>query len=119
MKIPKRFKLLGHTIEVVERHDLLQERDWTGAANYPKCKIELLPSTITYQQAKSKIEQCFCHELSHFLLYFAGSAVNHDLKSGEYIHTNEEFVDLLGHLLHQAMTTMEFEEKDQPSDPDN
>lgn len=112
MKIPKRFKLLGHTIEVVERYDLLQEREWSGAADYPKCRIELLPQSRTYQQAETKIEQCFCHELSHFLLYFAGGAVNHDLKSAGYVHKNEEFVDLLGHLLHQALTTMEFEEKE-------
>lgn len=110
LRIPTRFKLLGHTIEVVERHDLLQERDWSGAADYQKCKIELLPSTVTYTQAQSKIEQCFCHELSHFLLYFAGGAVNHDLKSGGYIHKNEELVDMLGHLLHQALTTMEYED---------
>ena len=107
MQIPKRFKLLGFTIEVVENPKLLNDRDWIGAACYNECKIEILPSSDVRPIAKEKIEQTFCHELSHFLSYYAGAAVNHKL-GGDYLHQNEEFVDLLGSLLHQALTTMEY-----------
>jgi predicted SprT family Zn-dependent metalloprotease len=100
---------MGRTVEIVYRTDLLQDRDWTGAANYSEDKIELLPISDIYKMSPAKAEQTFCHELAHFLLYHAGGAINHDLKSNTYIHKNEEFVDLLGSLLHQALKTMEYE----------
>jgi predicted SprT family Zn-dependent metalloprotease len=109
MRIPKRFKLMGRTIEVVERHDLLQERDWTGAACYSKNQIELLPHSDIYQMADTAREQTFCHEFAHWLMYLSGGAVNYDLKSGGYIHKNEEFIDLLGGLIQQALSTMEYD----------
>lgn len=109
MEIPKRFKLLGRIIEVNENARLMQDRNWTGAADYAKDVIEILPINDTYQASRAKIEQTFCHELCHHLLYHAGGSINYDLKSGDYIHKNEEFVDLLGSLLHQALTTMEYE----------
>lgn len=107
MRIPKRFKLLGRTIEVVENPRLMQDRNWCGAACYEEGKIELQPSSEAYKAAPDKLEQTFCHELSHFLLYHAGGTVNHELK--QMAHQNEELVDLLGSLLHQALTTMEYE----------
>ena len=107
MQIPKRFKLLGHTIEVIENRKMLNERGWTGAAYYDECRLELLPTSDFKLVPESKAQQTFCHELSHFLSYYAGAAVNHKL-GGDYLHQNEEFVDLLGSLLHQALTTMEY-----------
>lgn len=109
MQIPKRFKLLGRTIEVVDNPRLFQERNWNGAACYEEGKIELQPICEVNRMSACKAEQVFCHEFAHFLLYFAGAAVNHDLKGGGYIHNNEEFVDLLGSCIHQALTTMEYE----------
>jgi predicted SprT family Zn-dependent metalloprotease len=109
MRIPKRFKLLGRTIEVVDNPQLLQDRTWSGAADYNRDEIQLLPRSDAYVASKGKIEQTFCHELSHFLTYHSGCAVNHQLKDGGYIHQNEEFVDLLGSLIHQFLTTAEYE----------
>ncbi|MFZ4856159.1 MAG: hypothetical protein ACOYL3_07155 [Desulfuromonadaceae bacterium] len=109
MRIPKRFKLLGHTIEVVENKRLAHERNWNGAACYDECRIELLPVSDQHPHATTRLEQTFCHEFLHFLLYYGGGAINHEL-SGKYAHQNEELVDLLGNLLHQALTTMEYED---------
>lgn len=106
MQIPKRFKLMGHTIEVTENDKLAYERNWNGAACYDESRIELMPSSCVNPRSQSKVEQTFCHELSHFLLYYGGSAINHELK--QMAHTNEELVDLIGSLLHQALTTMEY-----------
>jgi len=108
MKIPKRFKIMGRTIEVVYRTDLLQDKDWTGAASFSEDKIELLPPSNIYKMSPAKIEQTFCHELAHFILYHSGAAINYDLKSGGYIHKNEEFVDLMGSVLQQILSTMEY-----------
>lgn len=108
LRIPKRFKLLGHTIEVVENKRLAHDHNWNGAACYDETRIELLPISEQHPFSMTKHEQTFCHELSHFLLYHAGAAINHEL-GGKYVHQNEEFVDLLGSLIHQALTTMEYE----------
>lgn len=108
MKIPKRFKLMGHTIEVINNNRLPYDRNWNGAACYEECKIELADISEQHPITKSKLQQIFCHELSHFLLYYSGAAINHEL-NGKYVHQNEEFVDLLGSLIHQVLTTMEYE----------
>jgi predicted SprT family Zn-dependent metalloprotease len=109
MKIPKRFKLLGHTIEVEENDTLVHERNWNGSACYEEMKIELLPITKQHPKAITKYEQVFCHELAHFLIYYSGAVVNHHF-DGKYLHQNEEFIDLLGSLIHQTLSTMEYEE---------
>lgn len=112
MRIPAKFQLLGRTITVKDDARLQQDRGWCGSADYVLDQISMLPRSDFYQASEAKIEQTFCHELAHQLLYYAGAAVNHDLKSDGYIHKNEEFVDLLGSLIHQAFSTMEYD--DQP-----
>jgi predicted SprT family Zn-dependent metalloprotease len=110
MKIPAKFQLMGRSITVCEDKTLNQEHNWDGAADYCRDIISLLPVNEIIVHSRAKREQTFCHELAHFLLYFSGAAVNHDLKSGGYIHNNEEFVDLLGSLLHQALESFVFVE---------
>lgn len=112
LRIPKRFKLLGHTIEVKLDPKLQSDRNWAGAASYEDSEITLQPITESTPRSKTKYEQTFCHELIHHLLWHGGAAINHRL-DGEYIHQKEEFVDLLASLLHQALTTMEYD--DDPS----
>jgi len=109
MKIPSRFKLLGATIEVVDNPRLVAEENWAGAAKYRDHRIELVPISDAYVVPQAKLEQTFCHEMAHFLCYHAGGAINHELKN--YLHKNEEFVDLLGCLLHQALSTMEYDDR--------
>ena len=104
MKIPKRFKLFGQSIEVEFDPTLNSERDWNGAASYRTNKIQLQPHSIQTPRNDSQIGQTFCHELVHHLLYAANA------KEGEkWLHSDEVLVDLLGSLLHQALTTAEYE----------
>jgi predicted SprT family Zn-dependent metalloprotease len=107
MKIPKSFKLLGAEITVADNPSLLRDRNWNGCADYDTHRIEMVPRCDFYKASNARYEQTFCHELAHFLTYYAGAAINHDL-SGKYLHQNEEFVDLLGSLIHQAFSTMEY-----------
>lgn len=109
MKIPKRFKLLARTVEVVDNPQLCQDRNWSGAADYDLDQVQLMPRSAAYIASDAKIEHTFYHEFVHHLLYHAGGAINHKLKEGEYIHRDEEFVDLLASLLQQANNTMEYE----------
>ena len=111
MRIPVSFQLMGRTITVKANNRLQQDRNWSGSANYEIDEIHIAPRSDSYQVSDGKLQQIFCHELAHFLLYHSGGAVNHDLKNGGYIHNNEEFVDLLGSLIHQAFSTMVYSEK--------
>ena len=107
MKIPKRFKLFGRTIEVVFDEALFVERpECSGFASYRMGKIELNPSKFLYGKADQK-EQTFYHELMHFILYHAGSSYSGEDHNN--MHQDEPFVDLCSNLLHQAISTMEFE----------
>lgn len=53
-----------------------------------------------------QLEQNFCHELVHFIIYHSGSAYRG--KDHSQMHHDEEFIDLTGQLLHQALSTMEY-----------
>jgi len=99
MKIPKRFKLHGHTITVEYSIDLRDEDDAVGKASYRGQKIILQPICVGYSRPKTSIEQTFLHELTHHILH----------EMAEYdMMNNEKFVDLFSALLHQALTTMEY-----------
>jgi hypothetical protein len=93
--IPKRFQLAGHTIEVrtVPRSKWKHGKNCVGIWLPDTYRIEVLASL-----RGSNRQQVFTHELIHALLDVAG----HDDLS-----RNEQLVDRLGHLLQQAMTTME------------
>ena len=106
MKIPNSFQLLGQRITVVVDPSCFTEKDSAyGYASYRTNQIQLRPSTETHPLNQEQLEQTFCHELMHFILYHAGAAYSgkHD-----YMHQDEGFVDLCGSLLHQAITTMEY-----------
>lgn len=109
MKIPKRFKLYGKTINVVYDATLLLEHGFQGAANYRRNRIELLPNTDVTPISAEDEQQTFCHELMHYLVYYSAAAYSGSEKSE--MHTDEGFIDQLGSLLHQALTTMEYEEE--------
>ena len=94
---------------VIENPRLMQERDWVGAADYSTDKIELLPRSEVYAVSDAKLEQTFCHELTHFLIYHSGGAASALDKPGVYLHQDEEFIDLLASLIHQVFSTMEYE----------
>lgn len=100
MKIPKRFKLLGHTI-TVEYDSMLDGRNGCiGEARYTTNSIALQPNTDTFNRPVSQQEQVFLHELTHHIL---NEMNEHELRG------NEKFVDIFASLLHQALTSMEYE----------
>lgn len=108
MKIPKSFQLLGQTIRVVFRPEKFTEHDGnTGFASYRLNEIQLCPSTETHPLTDKQIEQVFWHELTHFVLYHSGAAYS---GKEDYMHKEEGFVDLVGSLLHQAVTTFNYSE---------
>jgi hypothetical protein len=100
LEIPKRFKLYGHTIEVEWDSMLAHREDARGLAVYREGKILLQPSTGSNPMPQSHIEQAFCHELTHFLFSMAGY---------EEDRANEEKIERVSNLLHQAFTTAEYD----------
>ena len=106
MKIPKRFQLLGQTINVVWIEDMTDSTDCAGVASYRRNEIRIQPNTPSNPRTESNIEHTFYHELVHWILYFAGGYY----KGGEHLHKDEQLVDMAAGLLHQALSTMEYDE---------
>lgn len=94
MNIPKRFKLLDHTIDVEVNNDLLAANNAYGTCNYVEKKVKIQNKGIK----KSQVDHTFMHELVHLILDTMGET---ELKE------NEKFVDVFSGLLSQAMNTME------------
>jgi len=104
-RIPKRFKLLGQTINVsIDENDFINMDDWVGKAIYKSNKICILPSTDKNPINQEQLDQTFCHELMHFITFHAGSSYS---GKEDYMHRDEGFIELMGSLLHQALTTFE------------
>lgn len=102
MRIPASFKLMGHTISTEFDPALTHAHDATGEAHYRFNKIILQGQEGYVGRPQSKVEQDFCHELVHFLLYFGECADTKELWK------NEMVVDRISLLLHQALTTMDY-----------
>ena len=106
MKIPKRFKLFGRTIEVVwDQGPFIERPECAAFACYRQNRIEMNPNTAVSGTVEQQ-EQNFLHELVHFITYHSGAAYRGD--DARLMHQDEEFVDLTSQLLHQAMSTMEY-----------
>ena len=107
MKIPKRFKLLGQTIEVVwDGSKFVQDTDCSAWASYRETQIQIKPPSDSHPRNEEQLEQTFCHELMHFILYFARGTE----RGKEELYRNENFVAMTAGLLHQALTTMEYDD---------
>ena len=93
--IPKQFQLLGHTIKVrvIPRSRWRHGKGTVGVWIPDKLRIDLLSDPI-----ETQLQACFTHELVHALLDHMNHELSHD----------EVFVDNLGGLLQQALTTFEF-----------
>jgi len=106
VKIPKRFKQYGQTIEVVRKLSSPTENpDRIAFASYRLNQIEMRPLDDCYPMPGGKEGHAFCHELVHMLFYHAS------VKDGDkWLHQDEDVVDRVAGLLHQALTTMEYEE---------
>ena len=84
---------------------LAQRQDNTGEAHYRFNQILLQGAEGYVGRPVTKVEQDFIHELVHFILYFGECEATKDL------FKNERVVDRIALLLHQALTTMEYEER--------
>jgi len=100
MKIPKAFWLHGQRIEIVYDKLLGTMQGNRGEARYGYNEIRLLPIVEGDPQPKSKIDQAFFHELTHLIL---------DHMEKDELSKDEAFVNLFASLLHQALTTAEYD----------
>ncbi len=101
MKIPKRFKLFGQTIEVEIQEHLNDKTDCRGQTRYRENKIFLQRiDNKYYSRPDTSIEQTFCHELVHWILQLMHNKLDED----------EAFIEVFSSLIHQAMATAEYEE---------
>lgn len=105
MKIPKRLKIMGHTIEIVMKSDLAAERDLIGQMQSNINTIFLQPNLPGKPMAEEMIEQTFLHELVHNILYLGFDKYEITSKT---LRADEHFVDLFAQLLYQALSTMEY-----------
>ena len=91
--IPRRFQLLGHVIKVrVVPKSRWKYKGAVGIWEPSKLQISILGG-----QPITALQQTFCHEWGHAMLCLLSHPLEHD----------EQFVDQLGHLLQQALTTFE------------
>ncbi len=102
-RIPKAFTMFGQRIQVQFVEDLIDVTDCVGMARLRKNVIEIQPGTgPQIFRPRAQTEQTFFHELIHWAL---------DLLCEDELSKDEKLVDKLGSMLHQAFTTMEYDEK--------
>ncbi len=87
----------------------MYERNRFGATGYEQKWIKLHPRSDIIPVSESSREHTVLHELTHAILYHADAAVK--LPDDKSLRDNEGFVDLFSGLLHQALTTMEYDDE--------
>ncbi len=102
--IPKSFNLGGLTINVEFDDTLCKNKKMIGEAQYHMLRIVL--DTVTTKN--QMIEQCFYHELIHWILY----VMNED-----ELRNNEKFVDVFSQFLYQSVITAKYEPAASSEDP--
>lgn len=107
MKIPKSFKLMGKIYTVEDMPNLIYSDAASGMAYHRSRRIGLQTSSIEYPIPDEDREQSFLHELTHHIL--------HVMKETK-LNDNEKFVDMFAGFLHQALTTMEYDEEERFKD---
>ena len=98
MKIPKRFKLFGHTVEVKTEPDYEDREDGQGIAQFNKNRI-IIQCNKALKRPVTRMEQCYLHEVIHMVL--------HELHYSKETY-NEQMVDQIASALHQVLTTSEY-----------
>jgi hypothetical protein len=99
MRIPKRFKLFGATVEVAFVEQLNMDNSAKGMASFRREAIFIQPSAACWPRSKVSIEQTYCHEIVHHIL---------NALSEDELGANEKFVDTFASALHQVLTTAEY-----------
>ena len=98
--IPSSLYLFGQKITVEWVDTLIENDSATGLSIYRKNVIQLQKNNAGVVRPQQQIELTFLHELLHFVFFMLGKD---DLRS------DEEFIITVSGLLHQAMTTAEYE----------
>ncbi len=102
MKIPLAFTLFGQRIVVTWRDDLIEKEGAGGLARMTRNEIELQnQNCASLKRPRSLSEKTFLHEMLHLIFHFLGE---------DELRDNEVLVDRMALLLHQALTTAEYEE---------
>lgn len=92
MKIPTKFQLAGQVIDVEAVSGLVTSTMHLGECCYQNNLIKLHVGDIP----RTHLEQNFCHELVHYILYMMGE---------DEVNNSEKFVDGFAHYLHQFMNS--------------
>lgn len=98
-KIPKKVMLMSREINVVYDKNLRIKNGFIGESNYTTGKITLQDRQLNDNFNKKEVEITYLHELIHYIFY---SLNEHELNK------NEQLVDNLAQLLHQAITKSEY-----------
>lgn len=101
--IPTAFQLFGQRIDVEYDDMLVYEHNALGCSLMGRNLIKLQPDTDQHPIKMEQMEQVFLHELTHWVL---------DMMDRDDLSKDEHFVDTFSHLLHQAMSTMEYDNND-------
>jgi predicted Zn-dependent protease with MMP-like domain len=105
MNIPKRFKLFGATIDIDFSDTVFTDHGSFGTAVLTGNKIVLQAQNEAHRYSQEQVEQTLWHEVVHHVLNKMGQ---------ERLCNSEKFVDLFSALIHQAITTMEYEDDVKP-----
>lgn len=97
MTIPKQFNLYGETIKV--KYSSKLNKHSMGQALFSSNIIHI----ATNIQHRDKFEQTYIHELLHFVLFNSRIANKYKFKNGKRLYMDENFVDDVSALLHQAI----------------
>ena len=98
MKIPKRFKIFGHTVEVKKSADYEDKEGGQGVAQLNKNRI-IIQCNEALKRPATRMEQCYLHEVIHMIF----SELNYAKESD-----NEQMIDQVASALHQVLTTSEY-----------
>ncbi len=98
MKIPKKFKLFGTTINVLFDSEKMNKDSTIGISEHSKSKITLTDKYNGEKLSDDMILDSFYHEKVHMIL---DSMYEHKLSS------NERFVEIFSRLLRQSIESAE------------
>ena len=100
MRSPRRFRLFGHTVEVIRSSDYEDRENSQGTAQLNKNRI-ILQCNEALKRPVTRMEQCYLHEVVHIIFH----ELNY-IREGD----NEQMVDQVASALHQILTTSEYGE---------
>lgn len=99
MRIPKKFRLFGTTVDVKYDDRRLNDMESYGVSEYTTCEILIAKTSRGEELSEDRIIDTFYHERTHMIL--------DSMKENE-LSANEKFVDVFSKLLRQADETAEF-----------